>query len=86
MVSVIEGFHCIHMYYCTSESGIWLDIAHVRLYLHELEPSKNAPHKSMFSYYSTLMSIVTCSLPSFKVLAKVHSNCNINTNFGLGGC
>ena len=84
MVSIIEGFHCIHMYYCTSESGIWLDIAHVRLYLHELEPSKNAAHKSMFSYYSTLMSIVTCSLPSFKVLVKVHSSCNINTNFGLG--
>ena len=71
MVSIIEGLHCIHMDYCTSESGIWLDIAHARLYLHELKPSKNATHKSMFSYYSTLMSIVKCSLSSFKVLTKV---------------
>ena len=49
MVSITEWFHCIHMYYCTSESGIWLDIAHVRLYLHELKPSKNVAHKSLFS-------------------------------------
>ena len=59
----------LHIYYCTSESEIWLDIERVGRYIYTSRRRvKMLPTSAISSHFSLFTRAIMCLLPTFTII------------------